>query len=234
MSASHRTTKAGVLFLAAVLTLVACGSGGRNMASTADSPPASPLEPVAIAQAQASPDGRTLNLLVNGCSAGGTATVTETDDRVTVDARSHPRPLPCTTEVLVVLLDQPLGARSVVNARDGALIHSYTADPPTAPTAPPSPPADCSTDSIRASVEREIDGGLRTRTLGCGTAWMVVDTSTDACPASDEPTHSRCVANHHVVYFENVDQVWRVAAFDNCERLRKYKDFPPELCDPRS
>lgn len=112
------------------LLLAACGDVEPGQDATSSDRESTPLEPFDVAQAQASPDGRTLNLLVNGCSDDGVANVVETNETLTVDVRSRRIPMPCTTEVLPVSLDQPLGSRTVVNVRSGSVVPSYTADPP--------------------------------------------------------------------------------------------------------
>jgi hypothetical protein len=93
-------------------------------------------------------------------------------------------------------------------------------------------PADCTSESVVEAVAREVDGGIESDLLACNGAWMSVDTYTNACSAG-EPFEERCVGNHHVVYFRNVDGIWRVGGFDDCEAIRaQYPDLPTDICRP--
>jgi len=218
-----------------ILGLAACGGGGGgSVTATDDGDAASGGQEFGVAVAWIDPqDDRHLVFLVDGCSDGGTASVDERPDRVTVAVAATPAEVPCATERVEVRLEAPVGDRAVIDATDGEHLELIEAtflhpQPP-----PPRPPADCTTDSVHEAVEHEIDGGLQAHVTGCDGTWLVVETAANACPATGEAPAEGCITNRHVAYFRNVDGHWSVFAFDECEVvMRADPAFPEELCHP--
>ena len=138
---------------------------------------------------------------------------------------------PCNPIQVELRLERPLADRQVVDSSGTTL--------PLDTHMPPDPtglvPAACTDDAARASVAKDVDGGLRAEVIGCVDGWMAVKMSTDACPATGEEPAPGCTGNVHTAYWWDSTGYWTLIGFDDCEHIRKQYPGPPSsLCKPGS
>lgn len=215
---------AGVLSSALAMLLVAVALG--SCSSSGESSTRFPAGPINLDPA----DDSHLVVTVGSCTRRAEVDVEESSKRIALLITGRRAPDGCQPEVLDVHLAASLGHRTLIDRVSG---QERTAEPPpTGPLpAPPRLPADCSAESVREAVEREVDGGLMFHALACDGTWMAVDTSTNACPANGETIAPACRANQHLGYFRNIENIWRVVGFDDCAMVRvTYPDLPDEIC----
>lgn len=136
-------------------------------------------------------------------------------------------------EQLDVRLDAPLGDRIVTDASTGNVVMDEPAVHLDPASIVPRLPADCTDNSVREAVEREVDGGLQHQLLACGRRWMAVFTYQNACPAIGDPVvDRRCYVHQQVGYFRAIEDIWRVIGFDDCDVVRcQYDDLPERICE---